>query len=230
VTKIWVIWRSKYSVRPKVWNASFWRRRRKRKPIKARRTVEILRSMLASDPRFQKVKVSYGTNGSAHLFGGVASDDDLRALRALVQQAHLPMQPGISVQVESHPPSTQAAGKAGIALLLALVHHWPDPPEPLDVHAMANRRIAGYIFVVLFALGAANVVAASRVDVHKDTLAIATLVRRFKCICGRLPINEEGLKALIERPPNVAAWRQLLTQIPLDPWSHPDAVHGSGES
>jgi hypothetical protein len=75
---------------------------------KARRTVEMLRSMLASDPRFQKVTVAYGTNGSAHLHGSVASDDDLRALRALVEQAHLPMQPGISVQVESRPPNKDA--------------------------------------------------------------------------------------------------------------------------
>ena len=86
---------------------------------------------------------------------------------------------------------------------------------------MPNRRIAGYISAVLLALGAANLCAESRIDVHRDILAIATQVRLFKCICGRLPTKEEGLKALIERPPNVAAWRQLLTQIPLDPWSHP---------
>jgi len=31
----------------------------------------------------------------------------------MVEHGHLPMQPGISVQVESHPPKIPAAGKAG---------------------------------------------------------------------------------------------------------------------
>src|SRR6185295_19991831 len=53
------------------------------------RTAEILRSMLASDARFQSVTVSVGTNGRVALHGSVASDEDLRALRALVEQAHL---------------------------------------------------------------------------------------------------------------------------------------------
>src|SRR5438128_725174 len=75
---------------------------------KASRTVEMLRSMLASDPRFQKVTASFGTNGSAWLHGSVASEEDLRALHTLVEQGHLPMQPGISVQVESHLPKLQA--------------------------------------------------------------------------------------------------------------------------
>jgi hypothetical protein len=86
--------------------------------------------MLTSDPRFQKVTAAYGTNGSAHLVGSVAFDDDLRALRTLVEQAHLPMQPGISVQVESHLPNIPAAGTAGIALLFAMVHLSPGLPEP----------------------------------------------------------------------------------------------------
>jgi hypothetical protein len=76
---------------------------------KAHRTVEMLRSMLASDPRFQKVTASYGTNGSAWLSGTVASEEDLRALRTLVEQGHLPMQPGILVEVDSHMPNVRAA-------------------------------------------------------------------------------------------------------------------------
>jgi hypothetical protein len=97
---------------------------------KAYRTVEMLRSILSSDPRFKKVTAAYGTNGSAWLHGSVASEEDLRALRTLVEKGHLPMQPGISVQVESHPSNTPAAGKAGIAPVLAFLHHRPGLPEP----------------------------------------------------------------------------------------------------
>ncbi|PYJ09625.1 MAG: hypothetical protein DMF06_09335 [Verrucomicrobia bacterium] len=86
---------------------------------------------------------------------------------------------------------------------------------------MPNRRIAAYISAGLLVLGAANLFAETRVDVHEDIRVIAIGVREFQFVCGRLPTNEEGLKALIERPPNVAAWRQTLVEIPLDPWSHP---------
>jgi hypothetical protein len=69
------------------------------------RTAEMLRSMLASDTRFQKVTVSLGTNGRVFLHGSVAAEEDLRALRTLVEQGHLPTQPAISVEVDSHPPN-----------------------------------------------------------------------------------------------------------------------------
>jgi hypothetical protein len=69
----------------------------------AGRTADMLRSMLVSDARFQKVTVSRSTNGRVFLHGSVASEENLRALRALVEQGHLPTQPGISVQVDFHP-------------------------------------------------------------------------------------------------------------------------------
>ena len=65
----------------------------------------MLRSMLASDARFPRVTVSLGTNGRVVLHGSVAFDDDLRTLRTLVEQGHLPSQPLISVLVDSHPPT-----------------------------------------------------------------------------------------------------------------------------
>jgi hypothetical protein len=63
----------------------------------------MLRSTLASDVRFQSVTVSLGTNGRVALYGSVASDKDLRALRTSVEQEHLPTLPVISVQVDPHP-------------------------------------------------------------------------------------------------------------------------------
>ena len=77
------------------------------------RTAEMLRPMLASDTRFQKVTVSLGTNGRVFLHGSVASVGDLRALRTLVEQGHLPTQPAISVEVDSHPPPNALASNPG---------------------------------------------------------------------------------------------------------------------
>src|SRR5262249_6901354 len=86
---------------------------------------------------------------------------------------------------------------------------------------MTTSRIANYVSAALLVLGASNLLAVTKSDAHKDLLSISTQVRLFERVCGRLPTTEEGLKALIERPPNVAEWRQLLVQIPLDPWSRP---------
>jgi hypothetical protein len=75
----------------------------------AHRTAEILRAMLGSEVRFQKVRVSVSTNGHVALHGSVASDADLRALRTLIEGGHLPMQPMMSVEVDTHPPNQGAA-------------------------------------------------------------------------------------------------------------------------
>ncbi len=71
----------------------------------AGKTVEILRPLIAADPRFSRVKVSYGTNGRAYLTGRVNSAEDLEAFRELVRQARLPSQPSIDVRVEPPVPN-----------------------------------------------------------------------------------------------------------------------------
>lgn len=45
----------------------------------------------------------------------------------------------------------------------------------------------------------------------------------FKLDVGRYPTPEEGLDALVKKPPNAAAWTgpYLKGAVPLDPWSHP---------
>lgn len=63
------------------------------------RTAEVLRSIVAADARFLKVKVSCSTNGRVLLYGTVASPEDLQTLRTLVERSSLPRQPGISVEV-----------------------------------------------------------------------------------------------------------------------------------
>ena len=45
----------------------------------------------------------------------------------------------------------------------------------------------------------------------------------FKLDVGRYPTADEGLNALVAKPPNAAAWTgpYLKGGVPLDPWSHP---------
>jgi len=45
----------------------------------------------------------------------------------------------------------------------------------------------------------------------------------FKLDIGRYPSGEEGLEALVKKPPTATAWSgpYLTGGIPLDPWSHP---------
>ena len=50
-------------------------------------------------------------------------------------------------------------------------------------------------------------------------------VKRFEAACDRFPTSTEGLRALIERPADLAenaAWQLFLEepQVPLDPWGH----------
>ena len=45
----------------------------------------------------------------------------------------------------------------------------------------------------------------------------------FKLDVGRYPTAEEGLAALVNKPPGAASWTgpYLKGGVPLDPWSHP---------
>ena len=45
----------------------------------------------------------------------------------------------------------------------------------------------------------------------------------FKLDVGRYPSADEGLNALVTKPPSAAAWTgpYLKGGVPLDPWSHP---------
>jgi hypothetical protein len=80
----------------------------------AAQTADILRPMLASDTRFQKVVVALATNARVYLEGSVDSAADLEALRRLVEQTQLPSQPAIGVRVDTNPSnkSLQATATA----------------------------------------------------------------------------------------------------------------------
>ena len=67
-------------------------------------------------------------------------------------------------------------------------------------------------------------VASNRVvscDVALQNLRIS--VSEFNMRCGRLPIEQEGLRSLVEQPagwPSEKPWEPLLRVLPKDPWGH----------
>jgi hypothetical protein len=79
--------------------------------------------------------------------------------------------------------------------------------------------------LVLLSIVAISTMDSSRIIGTEATMRqLATSVRQFKAICGRLPIREEGLEVLIHEPPDWPAqvpWSPFLetTQIPRDGWN-----------
>lgn len=88
----------------------------------AGQSAERLRQLLAADARFTKVQVHCSTNARVWLDGEVASADDLSALRRLVEQAHVPTQPGVFVRVQSPAPNKPASGDTAFQPLLFLAN------------------------------------------------------------------------------------------------------------
>jgi len=69
-----------------------------------------------------------------------------------------------------------------------------------------------------------NVDQAKEVRANSDVQAIQTQLQFYEVQNGSLPSTEQGLKALVERPsgePQPRKWRQLMPELPLDPWGTP---------
>ena len=61
---------------------------------------------------------------------------------------------------------------------------------------------------------------------------LATALDFFRIDVGRLPTNDEGLKALVEMPPEVSGWRGPYLRKPdaiRDPWGRPFVYRQPGE-
>ena len=70
----------------------------------ARQSRDMLRPLIASDPRFSDIQVAMSTNGAVIVHGSLHSAADLDSLKQLVERANPPRKP--MIQVES-PPTLQ---------------------------------------------------------------------------------------------------------------------------
>jgi general secretion pathway protein G len=97
------------------------------------------------------------------------------------------------------------------------------------------RREAGYtLFEIMLVMGIIAVLVGSAIyllvgnidvaresRVEADLQAIGTQLRVYEMQNLRPPSTEQGLRALVTRPssePVPRRWRQLLEEVPLDPW------------
>jgi len=105
----------------------------------------------------------------------------------------------------------------------------------MNFPAKRRRREAGYtLFEIMLVMGIIAVLVGSAIyllvgnidvaresRVEADLQAISTQLRVYEMQNLRLPSTEQGLKALVTRPsiePVPRRWRQLLEEVPIDPW------------
>jgi general secretion pathway protein G len=60
-------------------------------------------------------------------------------------------------------------------------------------------------------------ITATKTQIH----AIKNALDLFEHDLGRFPQNDEGLRALVEKPSNATGWKQYMETMPLDGWSNP---------
>ena len=103
--------------------------------------------------------------------------------------------------------------------------------------AVAGICVSVASIIIFLAVLAALVVTkvASKIDQARVTTTIANMrnlhvaVNQFKMDTGRFPVEEEGLRALIEQPADVTGWELggylETTDIPKDGWNR-DFIYG----
>jgi general secretion pathway protein G len=101
--------------------------------------------------------------------------------------------------------------------------------------AKRRRREAGYtLFEIMLVMGiiavlvgsaiyllVGNIEVARQERAKADLQNISTQLRVYEMQNLRLPSSDQGLKALVTQPssePVPRRWRQLLAEVPLDPW------------
>lgn len=69
-----------------------------------------------------------------------------------------------------------------------------------------------------------NLDVAREVRARSDIQTISMQLNLYEAMTGTLPTTEQGLAALVSPPqtgPKPATWRQLLKEVPVDPWGQP---------
>jgi general secretion pathway protein G len=105
---------------------------------------------------------------------------------------------------------------------------------------------AGYtLFEIMLVLGIISVLVGSaiymlagNIDVAKeqrvdsDIEAISMQLRTYEMLNYRMPTTEQGLQALVSQPatePRPRRWKQLMKEVPLDPWGNEYVYRNPGK-
>lgn len=92
--------------------------------------------------------------------------------------------------------------------------------------------------IIAVLVGAAIYMLVGNVDVAKeqrvesDIQAISMQLRTYEMLNYRKPTTAQGLEALVRMPsedPKPRRWKQLLKDVPLDPWGNPYVYRNPGK-
>jgi general secretion pathway protein G len=92
--------------------------------------------------------------------------------------------------------------------------------------------------IISVLVGSAIYMLAGNIDVAKeqrvgsDIEAIKMQLRTYEMLNYRMPTTEQGLKALVSQPttePRPRRWKQLMKEVPLDPWGNEYVYRNPGK-
>lgn len=79
---------------------------------------------------------------------------------------------------------------------------------------------------------AGNIDVAKEQRVDSDIEAISMQLRTYEMLNYRMPSSEQGLKALVTQPttePRPRRWKQLMKEVPIDPWGNEYGYRNPGK-
>ena len=92
------------------------------------------------------------------------------------------------------------------------------------IEIMLVVTIIDVLMGAAIALLTGNVEVAKEQRVVGDIQSISTQLKLYETMNYFLPSTEQGLEALVKRPttePQPKRWKQLLKEVPVDPWGMP---------
>lgn len=119
------------------------------------------------------------------------------------------------------------------------------PPRPSPARHPFRTTAAYTLFEIMLVLGiiavlagsaiyllVGNVDAAKEQRVDSDIQAISMQLRTYEMLNYRRPSTAQGLQALVTEPsgdPKPRRWKQLMAEVPIDPWGNPYVYRSPGK-